>query len=262
MALKHSEEQQKEEKKDVAESKERAAKQEVTADVSAQVEALVAEQMKQYQNSGMGNDVAAAILKLAEKIGSDNEQPYDKFRATSKVDVAMDDLLETPVIFWAAGSEYIIGGDKRGNMQIAGPYGAIHFKQYASHIRNHGGNEKSIFHVSRHICSSKKELEFLRSHTRYGIRFHEKISDAEKVDVRLAVSMTKHHSALAGMETYRIVELLKEKGLGFTDNVEEARLMLAKVYAEEEMKRWEESEKVTLRENVKEQMLLEKAPRK
>ena len=151
--------------------------------------------------------------------------------------IDVDDYLETPATFFSYSFTFTLFGDKRFNRDIKTPYNKpIRFKHtFRTTRKGTSRYDKTTLSLCTAHIYSKKELEWLRSHTLYGIKFYENIGDVEKVDVRLANKMVSVNNMLNSMTQHEVISKAKNEGISMIDNIDEVRKTLTVKMAQKEL---------------------------
>jgi len=251
MALEKSEEQKPAEEV----KKEETQNEEVMVPMS-QVQALVDQSIKDAASSGSSSDVIKALTEALQNANSGGvtHDKYDELSYASPKNIGPEDMLEDPVVFWATGVLLVIGDDRKNRVNIPAPYGVVIFKPQGEK-RVQRGKDTDIKILSTYNSYSKKEAEFLQSHTMFGAAFFLKSDAALSVDTRYTARIAAHAQGLRNTEAHQVLQQAKAMGLAVTDDVDTMRLQIATVKAKEEMKAYEQAELVMLKENDKDALL-------
>lgn len=219
----------------------------------ADLDELIDSRIKSRVSDGGSAELIETLVKALNKVNPDNNK---KFTKTEYRDPEPGDLLEEPVVFWAQGFQYVIGDDvDKSGRPIPAPLGVIDFRAISSQKRQNG-KEQNILITSKHVCQSKKELEFLRNHSFYGIRFFENVRDIDSVDIKYAALIAKYSQGLRNMDAVRVFQQARDLKIGITtDDPDTMRLMLAQYHAKNEIEKSEEALKVSIRKEKKEALL-------
>ena len=86
------------------------------------------------------------------------------------------------------------------------------------------------------ILRSKKEAEWVRNHTLFGIKYFESTKDAQSVDRIFADKLVEASNMLNGMSQFEVIERAKAEQLAITPDVDEVRKRLSYHIAEKSMK--------------------------
>lgn len=222
------------------------------------LEALINSKLEEKISQGQSSDVISQLTEsLKSAIQGDTYTKPDPFSYRSPASIDREDILEDPLIFWAPGFHFVIGDDKKNGIAIPTPYQIIEFKPEGSR-KNQRGKEIDIQIWSTYKCQSKKEAQWLKDHTLYGIRFFTKSADAVTADTRYTQKLAEYAQALRNTEPYRIIQQAKEAGEVFTDDVDTLRLVLAKKKTEDYMKQFEVERVKMLDRNNKKDLLNQK----
>jgi hypothetical protein len=168
------------------------------------------------QKGGQGNqDIAELAATLAAKMFKQQSDLQDignplKFYSAEEIDP--EDVLEDPIIFYSYGYGYVITDDKRNGKPIIPPVNKSIFFMHQATQKVRNGNHYDLYSYSTYPCYSKKEKEWLRAHSKYGIHFFETAKQAMEVNADIASRITKHINALASMEPAQIVTMYNKAG--------------------------------------------------
>lgn len=119
---------------------------------------------------------------------------------TSADDNDMEDVLpqEKWVTFISHRAFNIITSDRRNNRQVPVPFSPIKFK-YDSTVSIKNGKETEQLLISSYTCKSKKELEWLRNYTLYGVEIFDSMKGALSEEAKRAKEMSSMMVSLKGM---------------------------------------------------------------
>jgi hypothetical protein len=173
-----------------------------------------------------------------------------------------DDYLEDPVVFFAYSYYYSIFGDKRKGQLVSTPFNRpVKFKVlFRSQKRDRLDKGADTVTVSQAIINSKKEVEWLRQHSLYGIKFFESIKKAQSVDVTLAEKMVEVSAMVSSMDDVHVVDRANKAGIEIdTPDISYLRQSLTKKLAEEAIAVDKEKLKVKL-QDVADRKTEEKKP--
>jgi len=219
------------------------------------LEALIDSKIKSASASGESGQLIKDLTdSLKTAIQGDEYKKPDEFAYLSPTSIDPDDLVEDGEIFWAAGFHLVIGDDKKNGIAIPPPYKVIDFRPEGSK-RKQNGKEVDMQIWSTYMSHSKKEIEWLKNHSLYGIRFFTKSADAMSIDVRYTQKLAEYAQAMRNTEAHRVVAQARELGLVVTDDLETLRLVIAQERAKDYMKQFEENEKIRLKSNTKTDLL-------
>jgi hypothetical protein len=175
------------------------------------IQRLKAELDKKNEVNNSNSELIAALKTLIPaRQESVNEIKYRSFRDSADIDP--NDVLEKPVTFYAYTSFYCIADDLVQGRSVLAPLGPINF-EHVSTSRNGNGRDTSLVLVSRFICKSKKEYEFLKKHSMFNVMFFERSDINESVDIRFAQKISKINNMLANRPVYDVLQMARENGI-------------------------------------------------
>lgn len=156
-------------------------------------------------------------------------------RVTQKVftkdSIPMDDILETPAVFFSNKVSTAIFDDvKKGKVTLC-PFGAVRFKTI---LRYTSPSQKGkIITQSMAVVWSKRQAEFLREHTDFNIRFFEKSSQSKNLSSDFLEKVVECYLLVKSMTDYEVQQKLLELDIKIEDdNFIELRKKLAYKLAE------------------------------
>lgn len=155
------------------ESKEATMSLEMQQEMMAQMKAMAAkiDELEKIKTTATSSDSSAIqeLVRELRKSGTVEQLDNTGYLDPSLIDE--DDILEEKdyVRFYAHVSGYVIVDDLRNGIPIRTPYGnKIEFKYFGSKSSGTGRFEERE-HISSYTCKSKKEVEWIRSHTLFGV---------------------------------------------------------------------------------------------
>lgn len=183
--------------------------------------------------------LAEAIAKKDEK--SDSEK-YSQDGYIDEEYIDPEDELEKPIQFFCHSIGYVIVDDKRNGFSSINPYRkkAIEFKYKYSKRKGHG-SEQNIDHFSVYLCQSKKEAEWLRNHSYFGIKFFDKLADAMSVGDRQSMLFAQYFNTVQDMDVSLVRGESRRRELPTYEDISKQRVSLATAMAKERIDIEEES---------------------
>jgi hypothetical protein len=144
---------------------------------------------------------------------------------------------------------YVIVDDLRNGIPVRVPYGKIEFKfDSAKEIKN--GKESDIFNISKYVCKSRKELEFLRKHSGYKFFHFENIKGAKSVNAKKAMKMQAVFKSLQALGQVELVNLARQYNIAIPEDVFALRGEIAFKIVEDQILREEDQTQQLLRETM------------
>lgn len=176
--------------KEIVNVLEEEKKKELAAFINEQVELAL---KKNAGSSVSDSDRDSLLAKILLQISSQNNeflntqkqmlqlQKKKVFGITSidQSEIEVEDILEKPAVFFAWGFSTVIADDFVGGVTIQPPYGkAIPFNHlYRMPTGQRGSGKYASYSYA--VIYSKKQCEFLRKHSDFGIRIFERLTDAK-----------------------------------------------------------------------------------
>lgn len=166
------------------------------------------ELLKQLSNNNA--DFVAKITSIvSNSVQSGGEQGRRRFGIRKPVDeilIDKEDSLDIPLIFFAWGKSTNIRDDVRHGHPVSTPYNRpIRFKNLYRYKRG-SGRDAEIVMLCHAVVRSKKEAEFVRSHTKFNFKYFENTSQIE--------SMTAEYSNILGMVSAEVGKMTQHALIG------------------------------------------------
>jgi len=158
-------------------------------------------------------------------------------RMVTEAEIDVDDFLDVPLTFFCYSFSYTLFGDLKFGRQVKTPYGTpMKFKPLYRYRRKGATRyENVVVSVSVATIRSKKEATWLREHSLFGIKFFEKIGDAQNADVTFSEKVVETSNRLNSMSQFEVIERARVEGLAITDDVDDIKKRLCFHLAEKSM---------------------------
>ena len=172
-----------------------------------------------------------------------NKLKLDKDKSALDADLdyvqnLQEDWLENPVVFFAFSYQFSIHSDMRRGIEEIPPHGAIRFKPVIRTKRKKG-KETQVISVSSVIVHSKEVVDYLRSHTQYGILFFENVESAMNVDATWAQKMVEAQTSISRLSDVQVISRAQQEGLAVTQSPEDMRRQLVEKMAKRSIEQHE-----------------------
>jgi len=198
-------------------------------------------------NQGMSAD---DVAKIVGAMRDQNDIDYESGITSEQVPV--DDYDEKGVRFCAPFLGYVIIDDTRNGYRVRLPFGKKKvFFEYQATRKYQQGKFQAIAPFSAYTSHSKKEIEWMRAHSGYGIFFYESANDATNSDLRKIQELSKIMTVLTNYELHDLNKRAKEYGIDFSDNPQEMRVKIAYKMLEKKMGEEDDKTKSVLNESFK-----------
>lgn len=217
----------------------------------------VSENKETVQETSSGSDMEKFARIIAETLNKKNEKTdSEKYGEGQYVDtqyIDPEDELEKPIQFFTHSVGYVIVDDKRNGFASINPYRkkAIEFKYKYSKRKGHG-MEQNMEHFATYLCSSKKEAEWLRNHSYFGIKFFDNLSEAMNVGDKQSMLFAQYFNNIQNMDVSVVRTESRRRGLPTYEDISKQRVSLATAMAKERMENEEESNRRRTIDAVKE----------
>jgi len=180
--------------------------------------------------------VLAQNKELMAKLSAPSKQsPFGVANAKSDyVGDLIDDYVEEPVIFFGFTCGLGIWGDKSMGQITYPPNGKIQFTLIVRSKRlTHKGVQ--VVSVSHFASNSKKEIEYLRNHSKFGIQFFENKEDIKAMDYTVATRLAESSNIVNTLSDIQMIARCKLENIQITNDPKVMRMQLTKVLAEKLM---------------------------
>jgi hypothetical protein len=164
----------------------------------------------------MIKDLSSKVDRLeAEKA----ELKTTELKDESGEEILADDFLDIPAVFFSYSISFNLYGDKRRGKVVQTPTGeAIKFTpHYRYNKKNSGKRGTDTVSVCRATIHSKKTMEWLRSHTLFGIKFFEDIKSAIDQDMLVAEKMVAVSNMVSNLGDMQVIDRAKNEGIEIID---------------------------------------------
>lgn len=201
------------------------------------------------------------VEMLANALGSLNakqrQDEIDFDEGISEDQIPVDDYVEEGVRFCAPFVGYVISDDRRKGMIVKLPYNkkSIFFEHAATRITQ-TGKYNNTHPFSVYVSKSKKEIEWLRSHSLYNITFYETSTEAVNADAAKAARLSVIMNSIKDYELPDLMSVAKQYGVPITEDASIMKHNLAFVILEKEMNAEIEQQRKRHEENAKHSLLL------
>jgi hypothetical protein len=217
------------------------------------------EQLEKQKSATASESTDTKLLReLVSQIkGGDADSGYtfkERYLAPHEIDV--DDQLprEKWKTYITHRVGYVIVDDKRQGIPIRVPYGPIQF-QFDSVRRMVNGKEQDVVNISRYTCKSKKEMEFLESHSNYRTIFFDNIKGGKNVDAGKSVKLISAMSFFKNLGIHDLIPYANRFEIDTTLDINTLRAAIAEAQVNEQV----EAEKVANELRVNESLLEKEA---
>lgn len=191
-----------------------------------------------------------SVLKMMEKFASKLRTEFndkvamlsgkvEKESSKQYVDDLSDDWLETPATFFTFAFGVSIHGDRKRGVLTTPPNGAIKFKPILR-SKKKGRHGPQVISVSSIRVHSKREAEYLRGHSWFGIKFFESVSEAITVDTTWAQKLVEANQSVQSLSDQQIIARCQMENLYIGTDTDTMRKQLVELIAKRNIRRAEE----------------------
>lgn len=193
---------------------------------------------KKGSGSSGGNKELLEALKTLNQ--NNNTSSYDTLNESGYLNpdlIDPEDVLEGNKIvrFYAYRSNYVIVDDKRQGRAIQTPFKNNIMFEHVGTKTTGVGKHKETEHSCVYNCKSKKESEWLKSHSLFGIAFYASGGDGHIMSVssKKAAKMASLMTSLKNQDRYSIINMCQQHGIEMTEDANEMRIALANKLSDE-----------------------------
>ena len=210
-----------------------------------------------------GNPSSTGNQELIEALKglNGNKNSYDEADSSGYLNpdsIDPEDILEGDKIvrFYAYKSNYVIVDDKRQGRAVRTPFKNNIMFEHVGTKTTGVGKYKETEHSCVYNCKSKKEAEWLKDHSLYGVVFYASGGEGHIMSVssKKASKMASLMSGLKAQDRFAIVNMCKQHGIEMTEDANEMRIALANKLSEDA----DLQEKKTSENMVKEMLMIKK----
>lgn len=182
-----------------------------------------------------------AIKKLTEAFENQGNSA-NKYLGGRPIDIHeidSDDVLDVPAVFFAHSVSYMIYDDRRNGRVISTPYRRpFKFKKVIRNVTTVPGSRTPVYlSISAVFVNSKKEVEWLKKHSLFGIKFFEKMGDAKDISAEMQDKLVSAWNIVSSFDEHSIVQRCAREGIVVdTMDMNEMRRRLAKKMASNMMR--------------------------
>jgi hypothetical protein len=126
----------------------------------------------------------------------------------------------------------------RRGIETIPPQGAIRFKPVIRTKRKRG-KETQVISVSSVVVHSKEVVDYLRTHTQYGILFFENVESAMNVDATWAQKMVEAQTSISRLSDIQVISRAQQEGIAVSQSPEDMRRQLVEKMAKRSIEQHE-----------------------
>lgn len=180
-------------------------------------------------SSGLTSEQMAQLVAAVVK--ASKTQPDAILSATDFVnerDIDKDDWDEDGVIFCGYSNGYFIADDKRNGFPVRTPYGNVIVLMFQGFTKTRDNNGKEVLNTfCAYLSKSKKEQQWLRDHSFFGIKFFESAKEALSQNAERAQKLTRFINVVMGMTQDAIITNCKAYKVNISEDMRAMRVGLA-----------------------------------
>jgi hypothetical protein len=179
--------------------------------------------------------VQKMMKEMEEKLMNKFSNQLEKLKTKKAVEQLDEDLayvaeleedwLDIPVVFFAFSFNFSIHGDKKRGIEEEPPGGAVKF-QPLIRTKRRGQKGIQVISVSSVKVQSKQLMNYLRSHSQFGIAFYESVGSVMSVDATWAQKMVEAQQSITRLSDIQVIARAKQEGISVSQSPESMRRQL------------------------------------
>lgn len=187
-------------------------REEVAKMIADAVAAISDKQQAPVENENLTKVLSGLVDKLGQmNIGSGTEDVFDAYQYVTRTEIDEDDYFKEGKTFFAYQGGYIIVDDLVNGRPVQAPYGPIIFNFTFDSTKGTGRNAE-LYVLCSYTSKSKKEIEFIKSHSRYGQIFFERFDKDMGRGHKMARTIAKEFARIDSMDNAVVKNLAIELG--------------------------------------------------
>lgn len=216
-------------------------KEEVLHMTKAEIFELATRLAQEQEGSKSKTDQLLEGMLRELKDANDGSNTIAGARVYAEAEIDINDYLDKAAVFFCYSFSHTCIGDRRLGHAIKTPYDSpIRFKRlYRYKKPGTSKYDAEMVSMSCAIIRSKKEAEWIRKHSLYGIKYFENINDVSSINRSFADKLVEVNNMLSGMSQFEVVERAKQENVKITADVDDVKKRLSYHLAEKAMKNLE-----------------------
>lgn len=202
------------------------------------------DQLQQLVNKVSTKEASLDISKLSDEIAKATKKIEGKTYYDTIIDE--DDWLEDPVIFTSYGIKYWVFDDRRNGVDVKIPGGRPCEFKLAATRKERIGKVESYSAICQAREHSKKRVEWLRNHSKFGKEFFEKVNMALGADVVTTEKAIELSKKIDSWTQNQIISVCKEKKIPLGGDIRELKHLLHEAMLKEFMEDYKYKKKADL----------------
>jgi hypothetical protein len=184
-------------------------------------------------NKSLDGDLATAIKKLADaaeaQARANDSASFIGARPVEVYEIDREDLLEIPVMFFTNSVSFALYDDTRDNHIVKTPYGrGFKFRAIQRTIDKSSTRNPVYTNLSCVLIRSKKEADWLRNHTLFGLKFYEKKDDISSEELKYQEYVVRAWNVVSNMSEFEVMQRCVSSNIKVdTTNIPQLRKKLA-----------------------------------
>lgn len=211
----------------VKEGEQEAKKQEGLT--KEEIDKYVDERLKEIKGGNSNQDLIEAIKSLKGEDVRDMKYVPEQY-------IDENDRMDEPAVFFCYKSGYLIVDDVRDGHPVKTPFGNRIWFKYEASKKRQKGKETNHIHIAKYSTYSKKEAEWLRSHSMFGVMFFDRLGEADDETAFKSALIATYYDAYRNANATQLITYCQEMGIEPKDDPQTMRIALAERRAVEDMR--------------------------
>ncbi len=182
----------------------------------------------QNTNTSIGGMSPEQFQVFMDSVTNIKKKDLDFEEGVDEAQIPVEDFDEVGVRFCVPATGYVMSCDRRKGKIVKLPWGkkTIFFEHEGTRKRGQGKYQE-LSTISSYRSHSKKEIEWVRNHSMYGVLIYESSNNAMNVDMLKIQRLSRAISVLRSVEHFDVVRMCKGYGIDISDDLNTMRYQIA-----------------------------------
>ncbi len=202
--------------------------------------------------SGGNEELISSLTKALNLRGGSTSDQFESIGYIDENTIDKDDILkkENYVRFYAHHASYVIVDDLRNGIPVQTPFKNPIKLDYTASKTVGAGRFEEREHMCVYTCKSKKEAEWLKQHSLYGLIFYSTDGDLVTIDAKKATQMASLMLNLNAQDKYQIIQQCKDNDIEMREDVQLMKMALANKLVGDISMREQKADENRIKQNV------------
>lgn len=232
--------------------------EELVRTLQKQVAELTAGKQPEIAQPGIGGLSPEQFKTFMEVVTNTKNKDVNFEEGVDESLIPVDDYDEKGVRFCVPTTGYVMSCDRRKGKIVKLPFGkkTIFFEHEGTRKRGQG-KFTELSTIAAYTSYSKKEIEWIRNHSMYGVLIYESSNSAMNADMVKIQKLSRAIAVLRSLEHIDVVRMCKGYDVQISDDLNEMRFNIAHEQVRREMEAEGQRAKSLLESTTKESLLLD-----